>query len=354
MPGKQSFNWVFTLNNYTEQEVSTIPEWLEKGAGGVAYAHEIGASGTPHLQGYVHMKAKSSMKKMKEICKRCHWEVMKGKLADSEKYCSKQGQLIVLGKDPAAPETGGCVRLRRTHLYAHEALRATLCRSYSWMVLGFIGTMPTKESETSGGLLELTEEIKKGNHDRRDLFTKYGPVYTRVYRGIDHCINLVKKPKPYQRKERPKNCIWFGKAGSGKTWDAEQTAIDAELSMFKIPMRQLKQGWYDGYAGEEIILFDDFRGSSMEPHEFLNLLDGLDRLPVKRDYVNNNANHLFFTSSDHPINWWPKWYSKDPNNWAQVRRRLDKIYIAQEHQVSNVDIDEYKIYQTEIETVKIR
>jgi len=216
-----------------------------------------------------------------------------------------------------------------------------------------IGTMPTKETEDAGGLQQLTDEIKAGNHDRRDLFVKYGPVYTRVYRGIDHCINLVKKPKPYQRKERPKNCIWFGKAGSGKTWDAEQTAIDAELSMFKIPMRQLKQGWYDGYAGEEIILFDDFRGSSMEPHEFLNLLDGLDRLPVKRDYVSNHANHLFFTSSDHPINWWPKWYSKDPNNWAQVRRRLDKLYIAQDHQVSNVDIDEYKIYQTEIETVKV-
>lgn len=213
--------------------------------------------------------------------------------------------------------------------------------------------MPSKESEEGGGLQQLTDEIKAGNHDKRDLFIKYGPVYTRVYRGIDHCINLVKKPKAYHRKERPKNCIWFGKAGSGKTWDAEQTAIDAELSMFKIPMRQLKQGWYDGYAGEEIILFDDFRGSSMEPHEFLNLLDGLDRLPVKRDYVSNHANHLFFTSSDHPINWWPKWYSKDPNNWAQVRRRLDKIYLAQDHQVSNVDIDEYKIYQTEIETVKV-
>jgi len=98
---KQSFNWVFTLNNPTDKDTADILTWLEKGAGGVAYAHEVGASGTPHLQGYVHMKAKARMKKMKELSKRCHWEVMKGKLKDSEKYCSKQGQLIVLGKDPA-------------------------------------------------------------------------------------------------------------------------------------------------------------------------------------------------------------------------------------------------------------
>jgi len=98
MPGKQSHNWVFTLNNYTDEDIKNILTWTEKGAGGVAYAHEVGASGTPHLQGYVHMKSKAALKRMKGLSGKCHWEVMKGKLKDSEKYCSKQGQLIVLGK----------------------------------------------------------------------------------------------------------------------------------------------------------------------------------------------------------------------------------------------------------------
>lgn len=213
--------------------------------------------------------------------------------------------------------------------------------------------MPTKESEQGGGLHELVEDVKNGIHDKKTLIDKYGPVYVRTYRGIHHAIQLYQKPKAYQRKERPKNCIWFGKAGQGKTWDAEQTAIDAELSMFKVPMRQLKQGWYNGYAGEEIILYDDFRGSSMEPHEFLNLLDGLDRLPIKGDYIDNQTKHLFFTSSDHPINWWPKWYSKDQNNWAQVKRRLDKVYLAEEHKVSETRIEDSDFYKVEIETVKI-
>jgi len=231
-----------------------------------------------------------------------------------------------------------------------------------YKLLGFfdlLGTMPTKETESSGGkaLQQLCDEVKAGNHDRAKLFDKYGPTYARLYRGIDHCIKLVEKPKPYERKEKPKNCIWFGNTGQGKTWDAEQTAIDAELSMFKVPMRQIKQGWYDGYRGEEIILFDDFRGSSMEPQEFLNLLDGLDRLPIKGGYVDNKAKHLFFTSSDHPINWWPKWYAKTDhrggNNYGQVKRRVNKIYIAQDQKISEVGRDDHDIYKTEIETVKI-
>jgi len=206
-------------------------------------------------------------------------------------------------------------------------------------------------------LESLCEEIKNGNTDKGDLFERYGATYVRAYRGIAHAIDLVKKPKAYERIQRPKNGIWFGTTGSGKTWDAEQVAIDNGQSMFKVPIRQLKDGWYDGYNGEDIILFDDFRGKSMEPHEFLNLLDGMVRFPVKGGYVENKSSCLFFTSPDHPINWWPKWYDKCDNNWAQVARRLDKVYYCQKEsvdkwlepqEVKNEDANFYKH-----ETVKI-
>jgi len=99
MPGDRSTNWVFTLNNYTDRDIENIAtKWLENGAAGVAYAKEVGDSGTPHLQGYVHMNNRTHLKTMKILSKRCHWEIMKGKLADSEKYCSKQGKLTIIGK----------------------------------------------------------------------------------------------------------------------------------------------------------------------------------------------------------------------------------------------------------------
>lgn len=112
--------------------------------------------------------------------------------------------------------------------------------------------------------------------------------------------------------------------------------MDGGLSMFKVPMKQLESGWYDGYQGEEVLWFDEFRGGTMKPQHFLELLDGLDRLPIKGSFIPNQSKYLFFASPDHPINWWLNWYKKDPNNWAQVKRRLDKIYSVAERVVTDV------------------
>lgn len=200
----------------------------------------------------------------------------------------------------------------------------------------------------------MVEDIKDGETNKRKLFETYGPTYLRCYKAVDHAISLIKRPKPYQRTPAPRNCIWFGKAGQGKTWDAEQHAIDNQMSLFKVPMRQLKAGWYNGYEGEEIILFDDFRGGTMEPHEFLNLLDGLPRLPIKGDFVENKSTHLFFTSSTHPINWWPGWYEKDDNNWAQVKRRLNKINLVHDRVVTETDIDDVSMYKDVVVSLSVK
>jgi len=210
------------------------------------------------------------------------------------------------------------------------------------------------DSGKTRALAELCEEVKNGETDKEKLFRTYGPTYVRLYKGISHTIDLVSKPKAYKRTEKPINIIWFGKTGCGKTWDAEETAIQQDASMYKIPIHQLRKGWYDGYAGETIILFDDFRGQSMEPHEFLNLLDGLDRLPVKGNYITNKSKQLFFTSPDHPINWWPKWYAKDDNNWAQVKRRLNIIYECVDWVVTKTEIQNSNLYKIEMDTTYVK
>lgn len=212
-----------------------------------------------------------------------------------------------------------------------------------------IGQVP-QDNGKSKKLADLCEDIKGGLHNKRELADKYGPTYTRIYKGVDHLISLYKKPKTYERFPVPRNTIWFGNTGSGKTWDAEQQAIDSEKSMFKIPMKQLKAGWWDGYQGETIVLYDDFRGAVMEPHEFLNLLDGIKQFPVKGAFVPNESSIIFITSSDHPINWWPKWYAKDDNNWAQVRRRLNNLYYCENRIITEVAQGDDSIYKKEILT----
>lgn len=117
-------NWCFTINNYTEDDLKSIPDWDCKA---VAFSQETGESGTPHLQGFVCFQNAVRLSTMKLLHPRAHWEIMRGSIQDNERYCSKQEQLTVYGKWIVATGAhGGAPRLRRipflyTHLPSREA-----------------------------------------------------------------------------------------------------------------------------------------------------------------------------------------------------------------------------------------
>jgi len=136
----------------------------------------------------------------------------------------------------------------------------------------------------------------------------------------------INKKRKYERKEKPKNCVLFGLAGTGKTFGAEDYAMQNNMSMKLINMQQLAAGWYTDWDQSDIMWLDDFRHEVMKPHELLNLLDGqMESVPIKGGSTPFGAKVLMITSPDHPINWWPKWQKKDPNNTAQLMRRLESI-----------------------------
>lgn len=105
MAREQSRNWVFTLNNYTDDDIKDITTWTDRGVEGVGYGKEVGDSGTPHLQGFLVFTKKVSLSTVKDLNGRMHIERMRGKLTQSIAYCSKQDSLTILGKcwAPSAP-----------------------------------------------------------------------------------------------------------------------------------------------------------------------------------------------------------------------------------------------------------
>lgn len=81
--------WCLTLNNYTEEQDSSIRSVLETHCSVAIIGHEIGEQGTPHLQGYCEFKKKVRPMGLVGL-KQIHWEKSKGSKASNVTYCSKE------------------------------------------------------------------------------------------------------------------------------------------------------------------------------------------------------------------------------------------------------------------------
>lgn len=91
-----SKRWCFTLNNYSQEEFSSICSVFLSKSKLYIIGDEVGESGTPHLQGYVEFKDKLRPLNLFSF-KRIHWEKSKGSRDENIVYCSKQKILASLG-----------------------------------------------------------------------------------------------------------------------------------------------------------------------------------------------------------------------------------------------------------------
>lgn len=107
-----SKRWCFTMNNYTDEEYSTIVRLCKEFCSLAICAKEVGKGGTPHLQGYLEFLVKrrprsvfqmalqgaqtcaeywkgSCYEEAKKLPMAIHWEKAKGTREDNLGYCSK-------------------------------------------------------------------------------------------------------------------------------------------------------------------------------------------------------------------------------------------------------------------------
>lgn len=86
-----TLNWCFTWNNYSEDDVSELREWLGAiGARQWVVGREVGESGTPHLQGCVKLLKKKRLSSLHKKWPRVHWEKTRN-WSKSVAYCQKEG-----------------------------------------------------------------------------------------------------------------------------------------------------------------------------------------------------------------------------------------------------------------------
>lgn len=83
--------WCFIVNNPTAEELRHIKEVImEESVSFCMIGREVGANGTPHLQGFVNMNTKRRFSTMKKwLTPRAHFEQARGSDLQNDEYCSK-------------------------------------------------------------------------------------------------------------------------------------------------------------------------------------------------------------------------------------------------------------------------
>lgn len=199
--------WCFTLNNYTEEEISAIVPLFKEYCDCAFFSHEVGESGTPHLQGYVEFIVQRRPMSVIDCTTRIHWGDKYGKpctrSATREKnllYCTKDGDLIFSWGLPKPLKTLG---IDEMHLYQIGLLEILKVepndRDIIWMYggknIGKTAILRYICIKLEGYILPVSKrhalsQVMKIEVGRSDY--KEDPIY---------CMNLTADESHYQKHE---------------------------------------------------------------------------------------------------------------------------------------------------------
>lgn len=217
------------------------------------YGREVGAQGTPHLQIYLETSGKMSLSSMKKIpgLSRCHLEKANGSSAQNLAYCSKEDENPFVGG--SAMKQG-----KRSDLVEIQGL-------------------------LDGGA--TVDDIADSHFSKWVVYRKSFTAYaTRLIPDRDWKTHVT---------------VLWGTTGTGKTRFVHDQIHD---STFWTPG---DYQWFDGYKGQDIVLFDDFRGE----YPLALLLRLLDRypmsIPIKGGFTKWAPRKIYITSNEPPRNWYP-------------------------------------------------
>jgi len=263
----------------------------------LAYGNEVcPTSGKPHHQLflYLHNPRSSGVKTLNELGSlfgpvHCRVAPMKGTISQNEAYCSKEGTLIKVGDEPQQ----GC----------------------------------------RGDLIETKESIMRGMSvdsialENPEMYHQYGRTLERI-----EAIALRKRYRTQMTRG-----VWItGPAQAGKSHMAFE-GFTPETHYVK----NLNEDWWDGYKGQETVIFNEFRGHHMQ---FSELLDLVDKWPKtvrwrNREPVPFLAKTVIITSIKTPRACYVHALAED-EPWAQFERRFTIVTLEQKCSEGNIETSE--------------
>jgi len=308
----QTRNLIFTWNNYPEDAEARLramtPSYCSFGA-------EVGEKEeTPHLQGYLEFPTPR------------RWETINKKLPG----------VWTKARDGTAEQAAA---------YTKKGSQSKL----EWKADGVDGDNYGKDAKvvewgeiTQQGkrndLSPACEMIKEGKR-LRDVAVDHPEVFVKYHKGLIALQSILIQP----RDAVPEVTVLYGSTGTGKSKEARELLGDT-----KYVWHPQQSQWFDGYAGEKEVIFEEFRGQL----PFGMLLSLLDRYDCKVQYKGGMcefaATKIVLTSPIHPSQWYKTDELAAHDKIDQLLRRITTIVDLDEKQAKRRRLEDDNIAKMKI------
>lgn len=302
MPNVEPRNreWCFTLNNYTDLALTQIRGFTLEIITYVCFQPEVGESGTPHLQGYLVTTTPRTLRGIRqalfntECLRGVHLEITRGTKDEARDYCRKEDS-----RDSTQP--------------------------FSFTEIGDFTQVPEKRGQGARNDIAAAARVISDGGSLFDVASNHSEAYVKFHKGFGALQSaLHSRPRVRQPGElfaKPRVLWYYGCTGSGKSHAAYEE-IGEQAYFVKMP----GNAWFDGYIGQDIVLFDDYRANWFSYGMLLRLLDKYPlTVEVKGSTVNWRPTTIYITCPKRPEVLYCNLADKDDGAINQLLRRIDEV-----------------------------
>lgn len=236
-------HWVFTLNNYTEVDEANIAE-MGAQCQYIVYGREVGASNTPHLQGYLKLLKKMRFTQVQRLfVSKPHIEKCKMP-SKAITYCMKGEDYVEIG-DNCIEEKGGRKMIRIIEHFRNggsvkDIVGGELCHLYV-----------TNRQKINEVLKSLADEEKFNALTKRSR-NMLGLL--ELYPWQEE-LHQIMQQQHVAKDSRTVNWLYDIMGGVGKSYFAEVKKLSSPSTVAIYENEPFREISYV-YSGEEFIFFD--------------------------------------------------------------------------------------------------